>query len=138
MTSDVVMVKYLGGGLEMFLEPLSKCSWGFTNVFVITLHPVTFISLNDLTSLLHGILILGSHQEVFDGGTSFEIHMHPMITAHLFEAFTEPSVIRNNNMWLLDVVSSSVLFVVAAFLLSLTSWFNSISVEGPRRAFTSH
>ena len=125
------MVKYWGGGLEVFLEPLFKCSWGFTNVFLITLHPVTFISINDSTSLLHGVLILGSHQEVFDGGTSFELHLHPMIIAHLLEAFTEPSVIRNNNVWFLGVVSSSVLFVVAAFLLSLTSWFNSNSVEDP-------
>ena len=26
LTSNVVMVKYWGGGLEMFLEPLSNCS----------------------------------------------------------------------------------------------------------------
>ena len=26
VTSDVVVVKYWGGGLEMFFEPLSKCS----------------------------------------------------------------------------------------------------------------
>ena len=26
VTSDVVMVKYLGGGLQVFLEPLSKSS----------------------------------------------------------------------------------------------------------------
>ena len=26
VTSDIVMVKYWGGGLEMFLEPLSKSS----------------------------------------------------------------------------------------------------------------
>ena len=73
---------------------------------------------------------------MFDGGTSFEIHLHPMITAHLLEAFTEPSVIRNNNVWFLDDVSSSVLLVVTVLLLGLTSSFNFNSVEGPCRVFT--
>ena len=121
MTSDVVMVKYWGGGLEMFLEPLSKSSLGPTNVFLITLHPVTFKSIYDSTSLLDRILIFGSHKEVFEGSTSFKVYLHPMITAHFLEAFTEPSVIWNNYVQFLDVVSSSVLFVVTAFLLSLTS-----------------
>ena len=51
----------------------------------------------------------------------FKVHLHPMITAHLLEAFTEPSVIWNNYVWFLDVISSNVLFVVTTFLLSLTS-----------------
>ena len=110
VTSDVVMVKYWGRGLQMFLESLSKSSWGLTNIFLITLHPVTFISIYDSTPLLDRILIFGSHQEVFDGGSSFKVHLHPMTTAHLLEAFTEPSVIWNNYVWFLDVVSSSVFF----------------------------
>ena len=101
-----------------------------------TLHPVTFISIYDSTSLLHGILVFGSHQEVFDGCTSFEIHLHPMVTAHLLETFTEPSVVRDNNVWFLDDVSSSFILVVAVLLFGLTSCLYSDSVEGPCRVFT--
>ena len=108
VTSDVVMVKYWGGGLEVFLEPLSKSSWGLSNVFLITLHPVTFVSIYDSTSLLDRILIFGSHKEVFDGGTSFKVHLHPMITVHLLEAFTEPSVTWKSLM--LQIVKS-VIFI---------------------------
>ena len=44
----------------MFLEPSSRSSGWFTNVFIIALHPITFISVDDSTSLFHGILVLGS------------------------------------------------------------------------------
>ena len=44
----------------MFFEPLSKCSWWFINVFLIRLYPVTFISIDDSTSLLHGSWSLGA------------------------------------------------------------------------------
>ena len=38
-----------------------------------------------------------------------------MTAAHLLETFTQPSMIWNNYVWLLDVVSPSVLFAVTAF-----------------------
>ena len=68
VTSDAVMVKYWEGDLEMFLEPLSKSSRGLSNVFLLTLHPVTFVSIYDSTSFLDRILVFGSHKEVFDDG----------------------------------------------------------------------
>ena len=49
MTSDVKVVIDGGRCLEMFFEPLSKCSRGLSNVFLITLHPVTFVSVYDST-----------------------------------------------------------------------------------------
>ena len=64
VTSDVVMVKYWGRDLLMFLEPLSKSSWELINIFLITLHLVKLISIYDSTSLPDRILIFGSHQEV--------------------------------------------------------------------------
>ena len=47
VTSGVKMVKNWGGCLLMFLEPLSKSSWGLSNVFLITIHPITFVSIDD-------------------------------------------------------------------------------------------
>ena len=43
VTSGVIVVKDGGWGLLMFLEPLSKCSGGFPHIFLIILHPVTFV-----------------------------------------------------------------------------------------------
>ena len=49
VTTDVTMVIYGRGGFQMLLEPFPKCSWGFSNVFFITVHPVTVISVYDPT-----------------------------------------------------------------------------------------
>ena len=71
----------LGKGLLMFLVPLSKCFWWFTNIFLITLHPVTFVSLDDSTFLKDGIFVLWSHQEILDDNASFEVDLYPMFAA---------------------------------------------------------
>ena len=39
MTFGVTMIKW--GGLQIFLEPFPQCSWGFTKVLIITIHPAT-------------------------------------------------------------------------------------------------
>ena len=88
VTSGVVMVKYGGWGLLIFLEPLSKCSGGFSYIFFITLHPVTFISVDDSTLFQHRIIVLGSHQEASDGIASFEVDLHSIFVACSFQTFT--------------------------------------------------
>ena len=99
------MVIYWGQCLQMFFEPLSKCSWGLSNVFLITFHPVTFVSLSDFTFLLDGILIFWSHQEILDSIASFKVDLHSMFTACFLYAFTDYFIIRNHHMWFLDVVT---------------------------------
>ena len=69
MTSDVKMVIYWGGGLQVFSEPLSKSSWWLPYIFIITVHPVAFVSVDDATFLCDGIFVFRSHQEAFDGIT---------------------------------------------------------------------
>ena len=49
VTSSVKMVIYRRRCLEVFFEPLSKCSRGLSNVFLIAFHPVTLVSINDFT-----------------------------------------------------------------------------------------
>ena len=49
VTSGVKMVIYRGGCLEVFFEPVSKCSWGLSNVFLTAFHPVTLVSIDDST-----------------------------------------------------------------------------------------
>ena len=78
-------------------------------VFIIALHPVAFKSVDDSTSALDRILILRSHQEVFDCCTSFEVHLHPMVVTSFLETFTEPSMVWNNDVRFLVGVSSRIL-----------------------------
>ena len=82
MTSGVVVVKYGGGGLLVFFEPFTKGSWGLSCMFLITVHPATFVSVDDPTLLHHRILVLWGHQEVFNGSTSFEIYLYTIVAAH--------------------------------------------------------
>ena len=57
MTWDVKMVIW-GRRLLMVFEPHSKCSCRFTNILLITLHPVIFISVYDSTFLQDVVFIL--------------------------------------------------------------------------------
>ena len=49
VTTDVTMVIYGRGGFQVFLEPFSKSSRGLSNIFFITVHPVTMITVDDST-----------------------------------------------------------------------------------------
>ena len=60
---------------------------------LITLHPDTFISIDDPTLLHHRIFVLWGHHEVFDGGTSFEVYLNPIVAAFLLNTLTQPLVI---------------------------------------------
>ena len=136
VTSGVKIVIYWGRCLLMFLEPFSKCSWGLSNVFLITIHPVTFVSINDPSPLLNWILIFWSHQEVLDGVASFKADLHSMFTAHFLQALTQPFTVRYHHVWFLVVVlltsfcGISSLFVGWAFCLDLNS------NQSPCRVFT--
>ena len=59
VTTDVTMVIYGRGGFQVFLEPFSKSSRGFSNIFLITVHPVTMITVDDSTLFLDWIFVLG-------------------------------------------------------------------------------
>ena len=104
VTSGVKMVKYGGRGLLVFLEPLTKGSSGLSYIFLITLHPTTFVTVDEPTFLHHRIYVLWGHQEVFNGYTSFEVDLYPIVTASLLYTFTQPLVIRYSYVGFRDVV----------------------------------
>ena len=60
MTCGVTMVIHRGGGLKMFFEPFSKCSWGFTKVLIMTIYPATPVPVNHPTFLVMKPLSLGA------------------------------------------------------------------------------
>ena len=92
MTSGVKVIKCGGGGLLVFLEPLTKISWGLCYIFLMTLHPATFVTVDDPTHLQHRIFVLWGHQ-VFDGYTSFEVVLNPIVAAFLLYTLTQPLVV---------------------------------------------
>ena len=52
------------GALQMFFNPLSKCSWRFSYIFFLTFHPITSVSVYDATLLDYLDFVLGCHQDV--------------------------------------------------------------------------
>ena len=119
MTSDVIMVIYGEWGLLMFLEPLSKCSGGLSYVIFITLHPVTFIPVDNSTLLQYRIFVLWSHQEILDGIASFRRDLHSMFIAYFPDAFTQPFVIWHNYVRILVAL---LVVCIAVIALLLVSW----------------
>ena len=118
MTRGFVVVIYWGRSLLMFLEPLSKCSCWLSNVFFITIYPITFVSVYDSTFLKDRLLSFGTHKEVFDGKFSFKVHLYPIFSTWSFDAFTEPFVIWNHHVYILVVlVVMSSMFVITSILV---------------------
>ena len=126
------MVKYGGGGLLVFFEPLTKGSRGLSYIFIFTLHPSTFITIDDPTLLHHGVLIFRVHQEVLDGSPSLEEHLHTKVTAFFLDTFTQPPIVWNSHVGFGSVVLLSVLVL----LLVLLGWIvqpNLHTVQSPSR-----
>ena len=130
MTSGVKVVKYGGGGLLVFFEPLTKGSRGLSYIFLITLHPATFVTVDDPTLLHHRIIVLWGHQEVFDGGTSFEVYLNPIVAAFFLDTLTQSPVI-----WYSYVRSGGVVMLSGTcFVFLLIGWVVHLdlnSVQGP-------
>ena len=103
----------------MLLEPLSKCPGGFPYIFFITPHPMTFISVDDSTFLQYRIFVLWSHQEVFDGITSFKVDLHSMFVACSLDVFIQPFVIWQHYAWILVVLLIICIAIVILLLVSL-------------------
>ena len=90
MTRNVIVVIDGGWGLLVFFEHLSKSSGGLSYILLITLHSITFVSIDDPTLFQHRILVIGGHQEVLDGNTSSEVDLYPMFVASYFTLSLSP------------------------------------------------
>ena len=122
----------------MFFEPFTKGSGSFSYILLITLHPITLVSINDAIFLSDQISVFGCHQEVFDGfasrtfGERFKEHLkhpspiydHNTITGHdttidnfsivgrednnLMRLIKEAIYIRVNNPSLKKILASTI------------------------------
>ena len=111
------MVKYGGGGFLVFLKPLTKGSRGLSYIFLITLHPSTFITIDYTTLLQHWVFVFWIHKEVFDGGASLEVDLHTKVIAFSFDTLTKSFIVRNGYIWSWSVVLLSVLFLFVCWII---------------------
>ena len=93
MTCDVLVVIYWGVAFRCSLNLSPKVLGWLPYVFIITVHPLAFESVNDATFHCDVIFIFGSHQEAFDGIASFVVHLYPMLAAYVLHAHTQTSLI---------------------------------------------
>ena len=119
VTTDVTMVKYRREGFQVFLEPFSKSSRGLSNILLITVHPVTMITVDDSTLFLDWVFVLWRHQEVLDGSASLTMHLHPKFSANVFNALAEPSIVWYHYTGSLDDVPISVVCLFSGWIVSL-------------------
>ena len=73
--------------LKIFLEPMLKCSCIFFNLFFITFHPVTLVSVDHPTLLDDGFCPWELPEGLYHS-VSFKMYMYPMFPTDVLEAFT--------------------------------------------------
>ena len=98
VTTDGTVVIDRGGGLEVFLQPFSKCSSCLTNIFFITLQPITFEPVYYATFVGNVVFIFGSHQFIFQGLATFEMNFYAIFLPNVLDCFTQAFFIWNSYM----------------------------------------
>ena len=83
MTWGVAVVMYGGGGLQMLFIPLSKCSWCFSNILLITFQPIKFEPIDYTTLFVMWSLSFGS--------TNSSFKVFPLLKCHWMPYFCQCS-----------------------------------------------
>ena len=87
VTWGVTMVMNGWGGLEMFFKSLSKWSWCFSNVLLITFQSVTFESVNYPTLFCYMVFIFWCHQFIFYCPSTFKMYLDAILLSNVFYNF---------------------------------------------------
>ena len=77
----------------MFFIPLSKCSSCLSYVLLITLQPVTSVSVNYTTFLGNVFFIFGCHKFIFNGFSTSKMNFYAISFADILEGFTESFIV---------------------------------------------
>ena len=92
------MVINWGRGLLVFLETLCKGSCRLSNILFLSLIFIAYVSIYDSTFVGNRILVLWSHQEAFDGLSSFEVNLYPKFLARFLYPLTDPLMIWDHHI----------------------------------------
>ena len=113
----------------MLFEPFCKGSTRFSYVFFSTHLFFALISVNDSTLAVNGIIVLGSHEEAFDGLSSFKMYLYPILAACFFDSLTEALMIWNHHVQFLIVsVAWALLIVYSSLFCSAGFWLFSFAL----------
>ena len=120
MSCGITVVIYWEMDHEVFLEPLSKCSWGFSNIFFITFQPVTIKSIYH--PILFGDVFLGSHQEVLP-----VINTWIPCFLHMFLEFSLRPWVHSNTMLESRMITSNI--TTAIHTIGVTSANKNLAIS---------
>ena len=112
----------------MLFEPFCKGSARFSNVFFSTPLFIALISVYDSTLAVNGIIVLGSHEEAFDGLSSFKMYLYPIFATCFLYSFTEALMVWNHHVHILIVITSWAFLVYCSSLFLLGFWLFSIAL----------
>ena len=73
----------------MLFVPFTKGPGGFPYVFIITCEVPRLIPVDGIILGDHGVFVLREDQEVFDGASTFEVSLDPILSTDLFDTFTK-------------------------------------------------
>ena len=109
------------GALRCSFNLSSKISSWHTNIFIITVNPVTLKPVYDPTFFVDWVFVLWGHEVVFDGVTTFQVYINPILLANVFVALTESLMVWDHNVrfWT-TITTGPSLVVVTSFLLEMS------------------
>ena len=76
--------------------PEGPCS--FPYVLLIACQMVTLIAVYDATFVVLGVLVLGFHKYLPDGGVALEVNLYAILTTYLFDTFSYSCCVRDDNL----------------------------------------
>ena len=108
----------------MFFSSFPKDPCSFPYVLLIACQMVTLIAVYDATFVVLGVLVLGFHKYLLDGGVALEVNLYAILTTYLFDTFGYSFCVRDDNLSYCSFVALSscglivVLIVVVAIGLT--------------------
>ena len=102
----------------MFFKPFCKGSSRFTYIFFLTPIFTKCEYVYDSTFDGNWIFVLGGHEEIFYGLTSFQVYLYTIFLTSVFEPLTYPLLILYHRVYVFIDCSCLAIFIVAAVVCS--------------------
>ena len=109
---------------KVFFSSFPEVPCSFPYVLLISCQMVTLIAVYDATFVVLGILVLGFHKYLLDGGVALEVILYAILTMYLFDTFGYSFCVRDDYLSYCSFVALSscglivVLIVVVAICLT--------------------
>ena len=78
---------------------------------------VTLMAVYDATFVILGVLVLGFHKYLFDGGVALEVNLYAIPTTYLFDTFGYSFCVRDDNLSYCSFVPFSSCGLIAVLIV---------------------